>query len=335
VVDPRTGDVWALASAPAFNPNAMTIGTTYAGASIASPTNAQMRNNALEVAYPTGSSFKPFALAAALKVDAASPATRMTCLPTWDFGGVRFVNFEMHQLPGAVSLVQAMAFSCNTTYMPLSLRIWDRNRNALPEVVAEFGYGQPTDIGWVTETAGVLPDRLWYESHPRASGRYVSYNTFDQIQLSIGQGEFRGTQLQQALAYAAFANRGTLWMPRLVTSAMTPDGRVLLETAPQARRQIAMDPAELEYVVAALQSVTTLSYGTATQAFAGFGIPVAGKSGTAETGGPDPHALFAAFAPSAAPEIVVATILARIHLGTGGSSSAPLVRRVMATHFSR
>jgi penicillin-binding protein 2 len=335
VVDPRTGDVWALASAPAFNPNAMTIGTTYAGGAIATPNAHQIRNHAIETAYPTGSSFKPFALAAALKVDAASPATRMSCLPTWDFGGVRFVNFEQHQLPGAVSLVQAMAFSCNTTYMPLSIRIWERDPNALPAVIAEFGYGQPTGIGWLPEAAGRLPDRYWYETHPRASGRYVSYNTFDQIQLSIGQGDFLGTQLQQALAYAAFANRGTLWKPRLVTSAITPDGQVLLETVPEERHRIEMEAAELEYVVTALQAVTTLSYGTGTPAFAGFGIPVAGKSGTAETGGPDPHAHFAAFAPTASPEIVVASMLARVRLGTGGSSTAPLVRQVMATYFSR
>ena len=96
-----------------------------------------------------------------------------------------------------------------------------------------------------------------------------------------------------------------------------------------------MRRADLEYVVTALQAVTTYSYGTGTAAFAGFGIPVAGKSGTAESGGPDPHALFPAFAPTAAPEIVVSTMLARVHLGTGGSDSAPLVRRVMATYFNR
>ena len=335
VVDPRTGDVWALASAPAFNPNAMTLGTTLGGASLAAPSAAQMRNNAVESAYPTGSSFKPFALAAALKIDVASPATRMTCLPTWEFGGVRFVNFELHQLPGLVSLVEAMAFSCNTTYMPLSMLIYQRDRDALTDLIAEFGFGQPTGIGWVPETGGVLPDALWFESHPRGSGDYVPFNSFDQIQLAIGQGSFLGTQLQQALAYAAFANRGTLWIPRLVTRATTPDGEIVLETQPEVRRRIDMDPADLEYVVTALQSVTTFSYGTATAAFAGFGIPVAGKSGTAETGGPDPHALFPAFAPTANPEIVVASILARVRLGTGGSSTAPLVRRVMATYFSR
>ena len=71
-----------------------------------------------------------------------------------------------------------------------------------------------------------------------------------------------------------------------------------------------------------------------TAAFAGFGIPVAGKSGTAESGGPDPHAWFPAYAPADDPTISVATVLPNIPLGTGGSDAAPLVRRVMAVHFS-
>jgi cell division protein FtsI/penicillin-binding protein 2 len=335
VVDPRTGDVWALASAPAFNPNAMTTGTTFGGTPISAASNAQMVNHAVEVAYPTGSSFKPFTLAAALLTGVAGPATRMPCAPTWDLQGFTFVNFELHQLPGLVDLRQAMAFSCNTTYMPLSMMVYEHDHSALTQLIADFGFGRPTGIGWVNETGGVLPDAFYFESHPRGSGEYVQFNPFDQVQLAIGQGSFLGTQLQLAMAYAAFANRGTLWKPRLVTSATTPDGDVRLATQPEVQTRIPMDADDLEYLVSALQAVTTYSYGTGTAAFAGFGIPVAGKSGTAESGGPDPHALFPAFAPTNAPEIVVATLLARVHLGTGGSDSAPLVRRVMATYFNR
>ncbi|MGH2462602.1 MAG: peptidoglycan D,D-transpeptidase FtsI family protein [Candidatus Limnocylindria bacterium] len=333
VVDPHTGDIWALASAPAFNPNAVTLGTTLAGVPLAAPTASQVRNHAVDSAYPTGSSFKPFTLAAALQQGVASPATRMSCAPTWDLFGFTFHNYLDHQLPGLVSLEEAMAFSCNTTYMPLSMLVYEHDGYALTDLIADFGFGQPTGIGWVSETAGVLPDPLWFESHRRANGNYVLYGPFDQVQLSIGQGSFLGTQLQLALAYAAFANRGTLWMPRLVAQAAGPDGESLLVTRPHVRRRIAMTPAQLDYVVTALEAVTTYSYGTATGAFAGFGIPVAGKSGTAETGGPDPHALFPAFAPSDDPQIVVATLLARVHLGTGGSDAAPLVRRAMAAHF--
>lgn len=333
VVDPHTGDIWALASAPAFNPNAMTLGTTLAGVPLAAPSASQLLNHATESAYPTGSSFKPFTLAAALQIGVATPATRMPCQPTWNLHGFTFHNYLDHLLPGFVSLVEAMAFSCNTTYMPLSMVVYDQDVDALTDLITDFGFGQPTGIGWVPETAGVLPDAVWFEEHPRSSGALVPFGPFDQVQLSIGQGSFLGTQLQMALAYAAFANRGTLWMPRLVAMATGPNGESLLVTRPQVRGRIAMTLEQMEYLVTALEAVTTYSYGTGTAAFAGFGISVAGKSGTAETGGPDPHALFPAFAPSDAPEIVVATLLARVHLGTGGSDAAPLVRRVMAAYF--
>ena len=95
-----------------------------------------------------------------------------------------------------------------------------------------------------------------------------------------------------------------------------------------------MSPENLAYVTDTLEAVTTLPYGTATAAFAGFGIPVAGKSGTAETADPDPHAWFPGFAPADAPTISVATVLLNIPLGTGGANTAPLVRQVMAAHFN-
>jgi penicillin-binding protein 2 len=335
VIDPTSGDIWALASTPAFNPNAMTLGTTAAGAPLAKPNTGQMVNHATESAYPTGSSFKPFTLAAALQTGVASPATRMTCLPTWDLQGFTFHNYLDHQLPGRVSLVEAMAFSCNTTYMPLSMLVYERDRDALTDLLADFGFGQRTGIGWVAESAGVLPDALWFEGHTRWDGGYARFGPFDQVQLAIGQGSFLGTPLQLGLAYAAFANRGTLWAPRLVTRAALPDGQTLLVTRPRIHTRIDMTRSHLDYLVTSLEAVTTYSYGTATAAFSGFGIPVAGKSGTAETGGPDPHAVFPAFAPATDPRIVVATLLARVHLGTGGSDAAPLVRRVMAAYFAR
>jgi penicillin-binding protein 2 len=119
-----------------------------------------------------------------------------------------------------------------------------------------------------------------------------------------------------------------------VTSATLPDGTVVEQVEPTAVRQVSVSPADLAFVTDTLQAVTTLSYGTGTAAFAGFGIPVAGKSGTAETGTPDPHAWFPAFAPADAPTVSVATVLPFIPLGTGGSDAAPLVRAVMAAHFT-
>ncbi|MDP9468022.1 MAG: penicillin-binding transpeptidase domain-containing protein, partial [Chloroflexota bacterium] len=333
VLDPRTGDVWALASAPRFNPNSMTLGTTLAGQRLAVASASARLNRAVLTAQPTGSSFKPFALLAALETGVATPATRMSCLPTWRYGGFTYHNYLDHTLGSSVSLVQAMAFSCNTTYMPLAIRVWDADPAALTDIVADFGFGQSTEITHLADAPGTLPDAHYFDITPRSNGRLSPYGPTDQIQLAIGQGSFQGTPLQLANAYAAFANGGTLWVPRLVTRATLPDGKVVEQYQPRPLRQVDIRPETFEYLRQALRAVVSLPTGTAYAAFAGFGHQVAGKSGTAETGTPNPHAWFPAFAPVDAGEVVVVTVLLRVTIGTGGSRTAPLVRRVMARYF--
>jgi len=329
VVDPRSGDVWALASAPPFNPNAMTVGSTLAGAPLEPAGQAQIFNKAVLAAYPAGSSFKPFTLVAALKTGVVTPTSTRTCPSTWQYGDFTFRNYENHSLPGQVGLAESMAFSCNTTYMPLSLEVYEAEETALTDLLFEFGFGAATGIGFLVEETGIVPDDAWLAANGRGG-----YSGFEQIQLSIGQGAFLGTPLQLANAYAAIGNGGTLWQPRIVTSATLPDGTVVEEIEPTVVREISVAAADLAFVTDTLEAVTTLPYGTGTAAFAGFGVPVAGKSGTAETGSPDPHAWFPAFAPADDPTISVATVLPNIPLGTGGSDAAPLVRQVMAAHFA-
>ncbi len=334
VLDPASGDVWVLASAPLFNPNAMTLGHTLDGRPLAQPDSVALRNHAVRSAYPAGSSFKPFTLLTALRLGLVSSATRMPCRGTWTYSGYTFHNYEDHHLSGQVSLVQAMAFSCNTTYMPLSIRVWEASQTALTDLVGEFGFGQITGIEHLVESPGILPDAAYFERTQRWDGAYRPYGPFDQIQMAIGQGDYLGTPLQLANAYAAFANRGTLWVPRLVTRATLPDGKVIESIPARAIRHIEMTPSQWDYLYQALHAVTSQSIGTAYYAFVGFRTPVAGKSGTAETGTPQPDALFPAFAPLSNPKITVATILVRVPLATGGSDSAPLVRQVMAYYFS-
>lgn len=330
VIDPQSGDVWALASTPPLNPNAFTLGGSLSGIPLPAPEYAQIANKTVLGRYPTGSSFKPFTLAAALQTGVAFPERQVTCPPTWEYEGVLFQNYEQHELPGEVSLADAMAFSCNTTYMPLSLEVFQVDPAALPTVVRDFGFGEPTGIRHLAEEPGILPDEAYYIE---TEGR--SYGAFDQIQLSIGQGAFLGTPLQLAVAYAAIGNGGTLWMPRLVTSAGSADGQVAVTYEPAARRDVAIPDDRLAYVTETLRAVVERDYGTASAAFAGFGVSVAGKSGTAETSTADPDSWFAGFAPAEAPTIAVATVLVEEPLSTGGADAGPLVRRVMEAHFGR
>jgi cell division protein FtsI/penicillin-binding protein 2 len=334
VLDPRSGDVWALSSAPLFNPNAMTIGTTLAGTPLATPSEAARLNHATLAAYPAGSSFKPFTLGAALKTGVASPATRMTCNGTWTYSGFTFHNYADHHLAGLVDLLQAMAFSCNTTYMPLSILVYDRSPTALTDLVREFGFGRSTGIEYLPDAPGILPDAAYFEKTKRWDDVIRPYGPFDQIQLAIGQGSYLGTPLQLANAYAAFGNGGRLWTPRLVVEARLPDGTLVDRNRPHVTRRISLKQGQLDYVIESMKAVVNYSYGTAYGAFLGFGIQVAGKSGTAETGTPTPDAWFPAFAPAGDPRIAAATVLVHVPLATGGSDAAPLIRRVFSAYFA-
>ena len=334
VLNPKNGDVWALASAPRFNPNSMTIGSTLSGQPLADPGEFARTSHAVRGAYPAGSSFKVFTLAAALKTGVATPATRMSCNGTWTFSGFTFHNYQDHSLPGLVDLLQAMAFSCNTTYMPLSIRVWEESRTALTDLIRQFGFGQSTGIKHLADEPGILPDAAYFETAKRFDGKIHPYGPFDQIQLAIGQGSYLGTPLQLANAYAAIGNGGKLWVPRIVLEARLPNGRVIERNRRELKQKIDISRAHLRYVVDSMQAVVNYSYGTAFPSFRGFGIPVAGKSGTAETGGPDPDAWFPAIAPADNPQISAATVLVRVPLATGGSDAAPLIRRVFATYFS-
>lgn len=334
VLDPKTGDVWVLASAPRFNPNSMTLGTTLGGQPLALGTASAQLNRAVLAAHPAGSSFKPFTLIAGLETGVVTPATRMSCLSTWTYNGFTYHNYQDHSLGSSVSLVQAMAMSCNTTYMPLSIRVWEADRAALTDIVAAFGFGQSTGITHLADAPGILPDAHFYTYTPHNSGRITPYGPADQIQLAIGQGHFRATPLQLANAYAAFANGGTLWVPRLVTQATRPDGTLVEQNRPRPIRRLNVKPETFDYLRQALRAVIASPIGTAYAAFAGFGHQVAGKSGTAETGTPTPDAWFPAFAPVNDAEVVVVTVLVHVIVGTGGSRTAPLVRRVLAKYFA-
>ena len=330
VVDPLSGDVWALASTPPLNPNAFTLGGSLSGVPLPAPTYEQIANKAVVGRYPAGSSFKPFTLAAALRTGIAFPERQVTCPPTWEFEGFTFQNYEEHELPGEVSLADAMAFSCNTTYMPLGLEVFQADPAALPVVVRDFGFGERTGIRHLTDDPGIVPDDPYFM---QTEGR--SYGAFDQIQLSIGQGAFLGTPLQMAVAYAAIANGGTLWTPRLVTRAASGDGQVSVSYEPEVRRDVAIPDDQLAYVVETLRAVVEREYGTAFVAFSGFDVPVAGKSGTAETSTPDPDSWFVGFAPADAPTIAVATVVVEEPLSTGGADAGPVVRRVLEAYFAR
>ena len=226
-----------------------------------------------------------------------------------------------------------MAFSCNTTYMPLAFEVYQHQETALTDLLKDFGFGAPTGIGYLVEETGIVPDDAWLR---RATGAAATPG-FEQVQLAIGQGAFLGTPLQLANAYAAIGNGGTLWTPRILTSRHAARwdrgrGRSSRRVARRDRRRRGRPRLRDRY---ARRRSSTLPYGTGTAAFAGFGIPRRGQvRARPRPARPTRMPGSRPMRRPTIPTISVATILPNIPLGTGGSDAAPLVRRVMAAHFA-
>jgi penicillin-binding protein 2 len=179
------------------------------------------------------------------------------------------------------------------------------------------------------EEGGLVPDSEW-KTNTIGEVWWVG----DTINLSIGQGYLLVTPLQIARMIAAVANGGTLYRPYVV-ERIAAAGEAMAEqvTEPEAVGTLPVTQEHLAIIQQALLGVTTRAIGTAPHRFYGLGVPVAGKTGTAEVGGPDtvPHSWFAAYAPADAPEIAIAVIVE--NAGEGSTVAAPLTRQVIEAYY--
>jgi penicillin-binding protein 2 len=262
-----------------------------------------------------------------------------------------------------MSLHTALVQSCDTVFYQLAYDIWrrdDRHANIVRSAHAPtqemqkmelaWGFGRPTGADLPGESAGTVPTRSWlygfYRQHKRAwckQGRpYGSYpqriayqdchygNIWEPgqaVDAAIGQGYVTVTPLQLAAAYAALANGGTLYSPRVGAALTRPDGRVVRRIVPPVAGHLPVARPVLAYIRHALADVVT--QGTAAPAFAGFPLRtlcVAGKTGTAQVAGRLATSVFASYAPCTNPRYVVVMMIPSS--GYGADVSAPAVRRI-------
>jgi len=325
-IDPRTGEILAMASYPAFDPN-LFVGGIDPSAWRALETNEldPMNNRAVLGEYAPGSAFKMVTLTAALERGVVSKdevfdtnggvywVIPKTC---WKAGG-----------HGVIDLTQALAKSCNVVFYELGRRA---GIDAISRYAREFGLGSKTGLRDLPqEKAGLVPSREWKEEHYKRDPHWWLAETLD---AAIGQGFHQYTPLQLANYVASIANGGTLYRPYLVRKVVSPQGQVICEFEPQEIGRVHVQPETMQFVRNAMRQVM-LPGGTAYTPFADFPIPVAGKTGTAEKGDPskDPDGWFLAFAPYDNPTIAVVVL---VEQGGGGSlAAAPVARRMFEAYF--
>ncbi|RLC59959.1 MAG: penicillin-binding protein 2, partial [Chloroflexota bacterium] len=332
VLDVHTGAVLALASGPGFDPNVFVGPAGAVGRSqiLADPRNP-LFNRATQGTYPCGSVFKIVTMAAAVEEAAMDPDhTVFYCPGYWEGLGptARKVCWKKEG-HGNISLKDALTASCDVTFYAVGQTLDGVGQDVLPRFGRGFGFGEPTGLEGVLEEGGLMPDPEW-----KVNAIGEPWWVGDTVNLAIGQGYLLVTPLQVARMMAAVANGGTLYRPYVVERiGSAGDGEPEQVTQPQAVGTLPISPEHLAAIQEALLGVTTKSIGTAPHRFVGLGIPVAGKTGTAEVGGPDtrPHSWFAAYAPADSPEIAIVVMVE--NAGEGSSVAAPLTRQVVEAYY--
>ncbi|MCX6998240.1 MAG: penicillin-binding protein 2 [Kiritimatiellaeota bacterium] len=328
VVNPANGDVLAMASSPAYDPNELAAGIAPElwRALLADP-HQPLVHRALSGLYSPGSTFKPVVALAALESGRATPALTFTCPGYFKLGQARFDCWENRAGHGAQNLHQALEHSCNVYFFNLGLRCGPA---AIHDMALQFGFGRKTGIELGGDMAGLAPDDAW-----KRQERHDGWRDGDTCNLAIGQGALNVTPLQMAMFAAALANGGKVYQPRLVLGVRDPAGGAVLPPPPRLRNTVAVDPAYMRVVREGLRAVVNSPTGTGRKA-ALEQFVVAGKTGTAEHGVKGEGKKWAwmiAFAPYEQPRYALAVL---VEEGvSGGSTVAPLVHDILYDLLAR
>jgi penicillin-binding protein 2 len=338
-LDPRNGDVLALVSRPAYDPNDFADGIgAEKWSQLTSDPWRPLQDRALSGQYPPGSTYKPIVAAAGLAEGVLDPDEKVFC-PGYYRLGRRVYRCWRRGGHGEVDLHDALKESCDVYFYKLGVEL---GIDRIARIARGFGLGEPTGIELPGEKTGLVPSRKWKE---RARGEpWIKGET---VSAAIGQGYNLVTPLQLAVAYAAIANGGTRVTPRVVKRRERWTGQLVAERPVEARGKVPVAPAHLARIREGLTAVVMDRHGTGGRARVP-GVVVAGKTGTSQVvrlehveGLEDDeiplryrdHALFAAFAPAEDPEIVVVAVVE--HSGSGGSVAAPIVQKVLARYFEK
>jgi penicillin-binding protein 2 len=363
VVMTTTGRVVAMASYPTYNPSIWTGGISERdfrdlfGTSHGEP----ILNRATQGEYAPGSTWKVTSTAAAI-AHGFSTTGPYGCPGAVTVAGHTFNNWTTQNL-GPMSLHEALVMSCDTVFYQIAYQMWLHDKPAadlkaspkapvqqMQKMELAWGFGRDTGIDLPEESPGTVPTRQWlynywaqYKNywckHGQQYGSYVQQIEYDDCQsgyvwtpgqavnASIGQGYVTVTPLQLARAYAALANGGTMYSPRIGEALLSPSGKVVSRIKPPVTGHLPTPGWALNYIKGALVDVVT--QGTAAGAFAGFPLnrlQIAAKTGTAEVAGGQATSVFASFAPANNPQYVVVVMVPKS--GEGADVSAPCARQI-------
>jgi len=331
-LDPTNGDILAMVSWPAVDANDLSRGLSPAQwQALLNRPDYPLLNRATQGQYPLGSVFKIASIAAALEKGGFNRSSMFSCAGSWmGLGDGLLRKCWLASGHGRIDLMEGLTQSCDVVFYEIGKALHRLDVNLLPEYGRGFGLGALTRVEGLDESAGLVPDAKWKETHPdKVSNPFWAPQ--DTVNLAIGQGYLLVTPLQAANLIAAVGNGGTLYRPRLVRQVMSlREGEAITFPTEEIGR-LPVSPEHLALIRESLRRAVMAPQGTAYFAFEGVQVPMAGKTGTAETAKEEPHAWFVGYAPADNPRIAVAVVVE--HGGEGSEVAAPIFREVVESYL--
>lgn len=315
-LDPRNGDIRAIASAPDFDPN---IFLSTNPDEVKTGATVPEFNNAISGTYAPGSTFKIVVGAAGLNEKKFNTADSVHCSGHFELVSRIFLCWEAKG-HGRMSWFNGFTHSCDVYFYRMGLKTGGA---AIEKYAKLFGLGAKTNIALKGEKRGNL-----FGPVARA-GLKRSWYDGDTVNLAIGQGELLVTPIQMAVLTAAVANQGTLWRPHYTSHIAYAGGRPEYRQQPESVGKISLRKETWMELQEGLRLV--VSSGTGRMA-AIPGLEIFGKTGTAQNPGED-HAWFVSYArrPGEEPSLAVAVLVE--NGGHGGSAAAPIAKQIYLAAF--
>ncbi|TIC80748.1 penicillin-binding protein 2 [Nocardioides sp. GY 10127] len=360
VMEADTGRIVAMASQPTYDPEVWAGGITEKQLRrlYSEKAGTPLLSRATQGQFAPGSTWKPFMTVGAL-THGYSTSTQLNCSNSVTIGNRTFKNYESEAY-GLIGFQRALEVSCNTFFYRIGYHYWlkygsdETDVNAKDPLVAEakkFGFGQATGVDLPGEASGRVADRRWKRSYWKSMKSYYcgiarkpqtaktsdflyqfaqefcadgyAYRAGDAANFAIGQGDTLVTPLQLARAYAALANGGTLYAPRVGKAVVGSDGTVIKRIKPSVVGHVSMPKKVLSYLDTALSGVT--SEGTMAWKMQGFPlskVDIRSKTGSAEVYGKQSTSWVASYSD----DYVVVMMVSQG--GTGSGTSGPAVRKI-------
>ena len=362
VMEAGTGRIVAMASQPTYDPAVWVGGITDGELErlYSEEAGTPLLSRATQGQFAPGSTWKPFMTAGALQEDGYSQSTVLPCSSSFQVGNRAFKNYESGAY-GYIGFQKALEVSCNTFFYRIGYDFWQRfgsdvddvdAKDPLVSIAQRFGFGKETGIDMPGEASGRIADRQWKRDYYENMKNYYckvgkepgydflhrfarefciegfAYRAGDAVNFAIGQGDTVVTPLQLARGYAALANGGTLYEPRLGKAIVSPEGEVVKEIEPTVQGRLDIPADDLNFIDAALQGVSR--QGTMAWRLVDFPLDqvrVRAKTGSAEVYGKQSTSWVASYTK----DYVVVMMVSQG--GTGSGTSGPAIRKIWETLY--